>query len=371
MQRIKSVDAFRGLCIFYMLLGHMLVWWIIEEQFWMHFYLRKIFEIIGVSGFLFASGISTVLSLRNSLEKVEKNPRYTQGDLLRESYQRATLYLVFALLYNGLTVSLVTFINEGIVIGLWSLWSWYILLTIAICLFFAYPLIKINKTTRVIIAVFCIFITYPIFESLNNLRENNFGYAVLFHLLFSASHEDPILPFFGFYCLGTVLGDIYYEVYSIEDEALKKEQVKNTIIKNFLIAGILLVITSIILSLFVFDDLSAGFDKGSFAWMWYAIGCDILILAGLTYLHEFKLSPEWRHPFLFYFSYYSLTIYIVHNIVAPLFWAKLDIFWIWPANITTTIIIWYIFKKIYNKYGSKASLKSAISKMVKDKSNLK
>ena len=71
MKRLKSIDIFRGLCMFYMVVGHSLDWWIRAEDYWFFYVYVSIGGPVGASGFLFIAGISTALSYRNRCLKAE------------------------------------------------------------------------------------------------------------------------------------------------------------------------------------------------------------------------------------------------------------------------------------------------------------
>ncbi|GAH61293.1 unnamed protein product [marine sediment metagenome] len=98
--------------------------------------------------------------------------------------------------------------------------------------------------------------------------------------------------------------------------------------------------------------------------MLYGIGLDLILIGFLTYLHEFILTPEWRYRFLFYFSYYSLTLYLGHNVIAFIFWERLDIVTCITIAILVAIGFWYLTRFLYNKSGPKYSVKYLISKRV-------
>ena len=244
-----------------------------------------------------------------------------------------------------------------------GLWSWYVLFTIAICLLITYPLIKLSKIIRILLIGFIFLITYPIHHILDSLRLLDSGWELLYHLLFYPVHEFPILPFFTSFCLGTIIGEIFYEIYSIKEENSRKAQIKKKIIRNFILYGTMVIITSILSNIFIFIDDISNANKSAFTMMLWGIGWDLVILGSLTYLHEFKFTAEWKHRFLFYFSYYSLTLYCGHNMVALIFWDRFDIYSIWIPVGITVILFWLISKILYEKLGPKGSIKWGISKL--------
>lgn len=373
MKRIKSIDAFRGYCILAMIIWHTSYWWTSPFESWAMIILRLTTEIIGASGFIFVSGLSSALSVRLGMEKVNSDPNYSKHRLFKEYYYRSLLMVLIAVIYNAVTVVLV--------VGITALFSWYILFTISFCLLLAYPLLKLSKMVRLILAIFVVIITYPVFDLLVSLRSTDIFWDILYHLIFFPDHEYPILPFFTNFCLGTVIGDIFYEIYSIKDDSVRITQIKKKIIRNFTLIGSVLIIASILSNIFVYRfDISIwrttemmgtvmGVNRSELPLMLWVIGWNLVFIGLLTYLHEFKFTPEWKHRFLYYFSYYSLTLYFLHNIAALIFWKRLNIYSIWIPVAITVIVFWYISKIMYEKLRSKASLKVQLSKLAVNLSN--
>jgi len=353
--RVKSVDAFRGLSIVVMVFYHPVLWWTISSQIWLLLLIRRIL-FLEASLFIFVSGISVVLSLRNRMDKINDDLTNSNYFVYKEHYSRSLIFLIVAMIYNLVTVIWFS--------GLWGIWSWYVLFTVAICQIIAYPLIKLSSITRVILTLIIIFITYPLLMVLENLRLNspNSGWSILYHLIYNPIQEYPILPNLGFFCLGTVCGEIFYKTYKIDEDNLRNIQIKKKIVRNFFFYGILLMTSSIIYPLLILNDGFAYLNRNTPLCQLFGIGWALFLIAFFTYLHDFKFSPEWKHKFFFYFSFYSLTLYLAHNIVAFLFWHILNIVISFIIAAISTIGFWYISKIMYNKYGEKASIKYLISK---------
>ncbi len=70
MQRLKSIDIFRGMCMSWMFLTHLIDWWFGGSD-WLQSVTVSIIDPIGASGFLFISGVSVALSYRRRMYKVE------------------------------------------------------------------------------------------------------------------------------------------------------------------------------------------------------------------------------------------------------------------------------------------------------------
>ena len=358
LNRIKSIDAFRGFSIFIMIFYHPILWWTVASQVWMLLLVRRLL-FIEASLFVFVSGISVVLSLRSRMEKINDNLFYSKRKIFKEHYFRSLIFFLVALVYN-----LVTNIW---VVGIGGIWSWHILFTVVVCQLIAYPLTKLPIIIRVLLIILVIFVTHPILIVLTSLKMDfpNGGWSILYHIIFNPIQEYPILPNLAFFTLGTVCGEIFYGIYIINDKDLRKIQIKNKIVRRFFVYGLILMVGSIIYPSLVFNDALAYLNRNTTICTLFGIGWALFLIALFTYLHEFKYTSEWKYKFFFYFSVYSLTLYLVHNIVALFFWQSLNIVASIIIAIISTIGFWYLSKILYNNYGSKISLKSIISKGVR------
>ena len=77
MKRLKSLDMFRGLAMLYMVIGHMITWWPVPDEKWIFIGYVSILSPLGAVGFTFISGISTMISYRNRLRKMENVEHYS------------------------------------------------------------------------------------------------------------------------------------------------------------------------------------------------------------------------------------------------------------------------------------------------------
>lgn len=92
MQRIKSIDAFRGLFILSMIVWHVSLWWTSSLHSWALIFLRLTIYFIAGTGFVFVSGISAVLSIKIRMEKVYFDPNYSNHSLIKEYYYRSSFF---------------------------------------------------------------------------------------------------------------------------------------------------------------------------------------------------------------------------------------------------------------------------------------
>ena len=74
-------------------------------------------------------------------------------------------------------------------------------------------------------------------------------------------------------------------------------------------------------------------------------------------------STSKSYKFLFYYSYFSLTVYLSHNVLYFLFYGQMSEGYFW-LFVTVAIILYVILLKfLYKKYGSSFSLKVQIGKL--------
>ena len=101
--------------------------------------------------------------------------------------------------------------------------------------------------------------------------------------------------------------------------------------------------------------------------MIYSIGIDITLLSILISIEKFNIiKTKKSYKFIFYYSYYSLTIYLAHNLLYFLFLHQLNLISIWLFAIASFFSIGFIFRVIYKRWEEKASIKVQIGKLSLD-----
>lgn len=348
MKRIKSIDIIRGTSILYMLIGHFLEWWIIPEDYWAYILLRILFEPIGSSAFIFIAGVSTSISYRNRMKKIDQNNNWDLKKVKHEYLIRASLILLIGITYNFF-VSLAT----GNII---DTWKYFVLVTIGLSLLISWPLLNTSKWFRCIIGIIVWAINYFLFEFLRIFQGQMNVYGILFHLLYNSLDVDPLIYFFTFFIIGTVIGDLLDEFMLEEDLNKRKTLIKTKLLKPFLFFSLILILFGI---LFQFP---AFLQHRTFSWYFYALGCILILISSLLTLELYQIIyKKGRKGLLFYFSYYSLTLYLAHNLLFFLFVGQLSFIYYVIASIITVLIIGIVLKYAYEKLGKKISLKFLIS----------
>jgi hypothetical protein len=334
----------------WMILGHLSGWWIRDEDFWIANLINIILDPIGASGFLFIAGVSIMLSHKKKLTKSENSEQYTTRMVRNEYFLRAFLILIIALVYNT-SIAIVTNNFSWI-------WSWFILLTTSISFFMAWPLLKTSKLLRLAIGIGIWIGNNFIFNILILYEGQTNVLGVIFYVLYNGKHLEPILTFFPFFLFGTVIGDIIYEIFSRNNPEHRRRIFKKNLFIPSLVIGVSLVLFNV---LFQFSEF---WIRRSLPWLFYTIGIDLLIFSILlTFEIIGFMEREKSYKFLFYYSYYSLTVYLGHNILYFLFFKQLNLFNICFFILGAFITLGLLLRAMYKIWSEKASIKFHLSKL--------
>lgn len=333
----------------WMVLTHLLDWWLKPEFSWLQTAAIMIIDPIGASGFLFISGVSLTISHRNRLKRARGSEDYTYN-MVRNSYFFRVLFIfIVAIIYN---------IPTAIALGPAMIWTWYVLLTAAVSIFLAWPLLKISKLFRILTAILILVIHFSIVSWLLGFQgETNF-LGLVFHILYNDIHQDPILVFFPFFIIGTVFGDLISEnVYRDETNQQYSIFYKKLLVPVLTI-GSLMITTGILI---YFPNFLI---RESLSWVIYSMGIDLCLLSILLVIEKNNILETKRsYKLIFYYSYYSLTIYLAHNLLYFLFLDQLDYITIWFFAIPSFFILGLLLRWIYKNFREKASLKVQIGRL--------
>jgi len=347
MQRLKSVDIFRGLCMSWMFLGHLIDWWIKSEFFWLESLTFSIFDPIGASGFLFISGVSITLSYRNRMFRVEVLKEISYLRIKLSYYLRALFLLIIAIVYNffiAITINNLSWI-----------WTWFVIMTAAFSLLIIWPLFKVSKKIRIIIGSFIWLINQFIFFVLVPFQYQINFQGVLYHILYNDFSQDPLLLFFPFFLFGTVIGDVIYDINNKKDVEKKRKEIKKKMIIPMSLISLVLILIGV---LFGFPNFLI---RNSISWLIYTLGINLIILLILIILEEYNVfKTKKNYRVFFFFSYYSFTVYLGHNFLYFIFYKSLDLINIWIASLLTFAAFSVILRQVYKKWGWKASLKAVL-----------
>jgi len=347
MKRINSVDTIRGLSIWIMVYGHIILFWLRPEDEWLKFWLYAFLQPIGATGFLFISGVSASLAFK----KNEHTKKVSIEDMRNMYLLRALFILVIGLIYNLFVAILY---GNG---NLTHIWSWNALQTIGISLLLLWPLLKTSKKIRLIIALFAIVSNQILLIIITSYNGDASMFGIIDFLLFYPSDQYIILNYFGILVIGSVIGDIIFEQSNREESQRFDLFQRNKGMLYILFIGISVIIFGLMFqfpNFLIFNSISSTF---------YSIGIIVVALIVLIIIEEMQyFKPKKSYRYLYFYSYYSFTIFLGHELLLILFYHQLDAYLtIWIAIIVGNILLGILFRTMYKKMGSKLSLKATIS----------
>jgi len=238
------------------------------------------------------------------------------------------------------------------------IWTWFVLLTAAVSMFMVWPFLYTSKIIRVVVGFFIIITNQLILNFLKTFQGEFNLFGILYHMLYHQIYQDPILTFFPFFLLGTVFGDILFDSYMNNNSVNKKADLKKKLLIPSIIVGISLIIIGISIQ---FPEFLI---RQSFSWIIYSLGIEILFLSLLLFFEKFVMKNiKKSYKLLFYYSYYSLTVYLGHYLLYFLFLRSLNPYNIWFFILATFVLLGLLLRMIHKKFAYKASIKIQVSRL--------
>jgi len=346
MRRINSVDTVRGLSMWIMVYGHLIVWWLRPEDAWMEFWLYAFLQPLGATGFLFVSGISAALSFRNYQNTAKDSDTISMTTIRNIYLLRAIFILIIAFVFNA--------INALIWGG--SMWEWNALQTIGFSLILAWPLLKTSKLFRILLGMSMIIGNQLILSVLLPYNGDASLFGILFHILFFPLNQYVILIYLGIFIIGSAIGEYIYKINIIKDQKERKYRFKNKLLIQVLLIGISLIAFGI------FYDFPNFLIFNTIPSIASSIGLVLTILSVAMLIEVLeKIKTTKSYKYFFYYSYYSFTIFLLHNPLIFLFTKQFNFITIWLAIVVGAVLFGVILRAVYKKVGEKASLKAVLS----------
>ncbi|MHA1146944.1 MAG: acyltransferase family protein [Promethearchaeota archaeon] len=347
MKRFRSMDNLRGLALVWMITGHLGGGWLQPSDHWMIVVIRLFIDFLASPSFILVSGTSIAISYRVRLEKTKISNDYNKNILKNEYLLRSFCIFIIALIYN-----------VGVVIqfrNITLIWTWFVLLTISISMFLIWPIINTPKIFRILLGGGIWIVHIFILSYLTPFKGQLTFNGILYHILYNELVLDPIMIFFTFFLVGSIIGESLFGIYQIEESDLRRHSLKNQLILPMIIIGILLMVIGIIY------DFPNFLVLRTFPWALISMGEVLLLFAFLITIEEYEVirtKKNWNP--LIYFSYFSLTVYLSHYLLFFLFYHRLTVFTFWFFLIPTLIMIGVILRTLYKKWGKRYSLKYQI-----------
>ncbi|MFW9902596.1 MAG: hypothetical protein ACFFDY_15115, partial [Candidatus Thorarchaeota archaeon] len=239
-----------------------------------------------------------------------------------------------------------------------NIWKWFIPLTIAASMFLIYPLFNTPKWFRIAFALIISIAHYYTLSFLTNYQGQFNIFGILYYILYNEVGLHPILNYFSFFIIGTVIGDIIFEISLRHDKKERLLEFKKKLCLPSLIVGPILILFGVVFS------FPSFLNHGSISSMFYSLGILISIFSILFIFEEFKvIRVEKKYRFFYFYSFYSLSIYFSHNVIYFIFLDRLNAITIWFAVIGTFIVLTLLLRLIYKRWSIKASLKAQIGRI--------
>ena len=352
--RLGSIDLFRGLCITWMIITHTIEWWTISKFSYEIRLITMVVDAMGAGGFLFISGMSLTLSYHKKREITQNTHEYNYRQLRLEYFLRALFIF-----------SVGTFYNIFLMIRLWNIlimWEWFILQTLPFSIMLMWPLLRYNIGFKVIIAALLLILDYFLYNLVSSFA-NEFSnpYGIIYFIVYNGHQFSPILGFFPFFIIGSIIGDtIHNNYFNFE----KKIDIKNNqLIRKFFLPLMIIGICLILIGYFVIHP--GILKKNQLSWLLYAAGIQLIIFSALFTIEKLvSITFNNRYRFFYYFSYYSFSIFLLHYPIYFLFLDSLTLSQYFLLIPFLVILIGIGLKAIYHKLGQLFSLKAQISRLV-------
>jgi hypothetical protein len=218
-----------------------------------------------------------------------------------------------------------------------------------------WPLLNANKITKIIVAIIFLFL----YQFLLEILDKN---GVIYYIFYNGFLFTPILGYFPFFIFGTLMGDLIYSKVLNEETKVSDKNFLKTVSIPFLLIG-----ASLITIMFLYS-LPCVFEGNSICSLIYSSGLQFLVFNILFLIEKLKIFDFKReYKFFFYFSYYSLTIFVIHSVTFSYLIGVLgyqSFIFKYIISYFVLIVIFYFFLRfMYKKYGKKFSLKYQISQL--------
>jgi len=134
-----------------------------------------------------------------------------------------------------------------------------------------WPLFKTSKLFRICFGISLWFLNQILLTFLLGYVGQNNLFGVMYYVLYNNLELDPILSFFTFFVIGTVIGDVLYDLYSDDNKLVNREEFKKKFLIPSLISGVILIVFGVI---FQFPNF---LHHRTFSWFFYSLGIELII----------------------------------------------------------------------------------------------
>jgi hypothetical protein len=349
-----------------MILIHSLGYWLLPQYKWLYSFVGIIGDASGANTFIFLSGLTAALSYNAQKRRADIEFTYSAKHRRVNYFIKSLILLLIAVITN-IVGSLV---EENSL----QVWIWYVLLTISIARLLCYPLLKYPPGIRMIVGI-----TFFIFaDPLRNYLSSSSSF--LYYFFYNPIEQNTPFPFFGFFFIGSAVGDWLYFRKHTTDFTEKTIKFASYLSKpsTLVLLGSIFVSFGILTGLdihagevaqyqlfwinqsesFHYDGILMFLVRGTSPWSFYTMGVIFLILSLFIYFDErasrliyIRNYEEWLSSkilsrissALSLFGQYSLTVYIAHYALIGVFNSALPIIYTFIAfGVGVVLIYWFL-----------------------------
>ncbi len=365
--RIRSIDYLRGLCILDMIVTHVLSFWPTSNSVWLFIVEGVTFGSFGEVGFVFVSGIGFGFSWAKQKLAGASNKEQTL-----KSFSHTLPLLLVSIGFNFA-------MNLQGGLGWLGFYSWLILQTLAFCRLISLLIMKLGKKARLLIALVLIAFGSVLLNLIDFRNPATPLASFLLVLLYEPLEYYPLMIFFPFFLIGSVLGEDLSMVTSNQVKPVK-------FAKRWMLFSLCLLVTGLLLGLQLelqtpyngrplIDMIRTNpalqvtsfpllLDLNSYAWSLFFCGSNILVFLSFLYILDMnpskKLNPDSvKRNLLNLYGRYSLTIYLCHYLafIIPF---HFDASILWLPDILLVVVIYYLILQLDRLGKGKISLEYVI-----------
>jgi hypothetical protein len=362
MERLKSIDIYRGFIISYLILAHTWSWGMASgssPSLILLIITKPLYYISPeAEGFILISGVSFTLSYQKRIQDIKNKDSYDYNQLRLRHILRALIVLLIGVFSYNLEQLLFWKRIE-------DLWLWTIFQTLAVSMLLIWPLRKLKKIAKIIIGIILLVLYYVLFIFLDEGILTGPGdrfiisdpLSFFYFVFYNGFIFCPILLYFPFYLFGNVLGEILFEKTIDEKTKITDKKFTRSITLPLLLISILMMI----IAPFLPSDI---FSINSYSWLIYSIGADLVLFLTLYTIEQFNvLKFKGKYRFFYYFSYYSLTAYLMQHFLFYLVYNRFTPLMGFLVSLMFLMGFFILLKIMYIKVGPYFSLKIQVARL--------
>ncbi|MFX0103896.1 MAG: heparan-alpha-glucosaminide N-acetyltransferase domain-containing protein [Candidatus Hodarchaeota archaeon] len=352
-RRISSIDFLKGFAIIFVMLAHTAQAWLDIESLYLYGLLFALLDILGPSLFVFLSALSVIFSIKRKEgilpQKIIRNRIFTRGIVM----------IILGILTNLVGVDPTS--GEVIII----IFGWNIITFIGFSQIFSYYILKLKKSTRILIGILIIILS-PALRAILYIGkiDGNLILSFFHSIITSPTPHLTLLPWVSICFISTIFGEY---IYNAMNKATKDAYIG--LFRIFFVWGILFILIGIfsyypnglnftdwqpgwflqtpssmeaigdvseypqlkLLAIannqnyFTIPGMPNFLIRGTSANMFYNQGAALLIISIFFYFVDIKKTTNNLTNMMIYYGKVSLSLFLIHFLFLPLFFSQYGI----------------------------------------------